>query len=360
MEGSGLLRRTAIPMQPVEDPAEWTGVELAASDDWIFDLTESDVAELEAAVDGIDARGLDLLHVGVDEFPLGALEDKLSRVKAQVIDGRGLALVRGLPVERLGPEVTAKAFWGMGLRVGAPVSQNAMGHMMGHVTDLVGKDLNNPKNRGYQTSAELHFHGDSCDVVALLCRNEAKSGGVTKFVSSAAIHNEMLRRRPDLVEQLAGPWCRDRREEVPDGKNPWFVMPVFNYIDGHLVVAWQGTYIRSAQRFDGVPKFTDLQNEVLTMLSDLAEELCHGIQLRRGDTVFTHNHVILHARTEFEDYDEADRRRHLFRLWLATPDGRPIPEELLERYVGLEPGQRPSGVIVKDTTLCAPLMPVSG
>lgn len=358
MEGSGVVARSAQPMQLVEDPAEWTGAELAAADDWIFDLTSEDVAELEAAVAGFEARGLDLLDVGVDEFPLGALEDKLARVKAQVIDGRGIALIQGLPVDRLGPELTAKSFWGMGLRVGDPVSQNAMGHLMGHVIDLVGKDLANPKNRGYQTSAELHFHGDSCDVFGLLCHRDAKSGGITKFVSSTAIHNEMLRRRPDLVEQLAGPWCRDRREEVPVGKDPWFVMPVFNYIDGHLVVAWQGTYIRSAQRFDGVPKFTDLQKKALAMLSQLAEELCHGVRLGPGDMVFAHNHVLLHARTEFEDHDEADRRRHLFRLWLATPGGRPIPEELLERYVGLKPGQRPSGVIVKDTELCAPLMPI--
>lgn len=358
MEGSGAIRRNAQPMQLVEDPSEWTGAELAASDDWIFDLTEADIAELEAAIDGFEARGLDLLHVGVDEFPLGALEEKLARVKNQIIDGRGLALIRGMPVDRLGPERTAKAFWGIGLRVGDPVSQNARGHMMGHVTDMVGKDLDNPNNRGYQTSAELHFHGDSCDVVGLLCQRGAKSGGITKFVSSVAIHNEMFRRRPDLVEQLAGPWCRDRREEVPVGKDPWFVMPVFNYIDGHLDVAWQGTYIRSAQRFDGVPKFTDLQQEALTMLSDLAEELCHGIQLQPGDAIFSHSHVNLHARTEFEDHDDPEQCRHLFRLWLATPGGRPIPEELLERYVGLKPGQRPSGVIVKDTQLCAPLMPV--
>ena len=41
-----------------------------------------------------------------------------------------------------------------------------------------------------------------------------------------------------------------------------------------------------------------------------------------GDIQLVHNHQILHDRTEFEDWPEPARKRHLLRLWLCPPDGR--------------------------------------
>jgi hypothetical protein len=355
---SSARRHPAAPGLPAIDPADWTADELARADDWVFELEPSDIAEIDTAITSVEARGLDIMDIGVDDFPLPTLDAKLAGIKHQLMDGRGVALLRGLPVERLGAARTAMAFWGIGLRVGEPVSQNAKGHMLGHVADLVGSDIQTPSHRGYQTNATMHYHCDSCDLVVLLCKRQAKSGGVTSAASSVAIHNEIIRRRPDLARVLAGDWYRDRREEVPPDKNPWFVLPVFNYVDGQLVVNWQGQYIRSAQRFDDVPRFSDAQQEAMELLTSLAGEMSHGVRLDAGDTLFLHNHVVMHSRTEFEDFDEPDRKRHLFRLWLATPGGRPIPDAMLERYVGLAPGQRPSGIVVEATRLCTPLTPV--
>jgi hypothetical protein len=351
-------RRPAVPYETAIDPADWRPEELAEADDWKFDLTAPDIAEIDEALASVEARGLDIMNIGITDFALPGLDAKLAAVRHQLMDGRGVALLRGLPVERLGPERTAKAYWGMGLRIGEPVSQNARGHLLGHVADLVGDDIRTPSHRGYQTNATMHYHCDSCDVATLLCVRQAKSGGVTMVASSLAIHNEMVRRRPDLVRALAGDWYRDRREEVPPDKKPWFVLPVFNYVNGYLDVNWQGQYIRSAQRFDDVPAFSDAQKEAMELLTALANELAYGVRLDDGDTLYLHNHVVMHSRTAFEDYDEPDRKRHLFRLWLATPGGRPIPDAILERYVGLEPGQRPSGIVVESTKLCAPLTPV--
>jgi len=324
----------------------------------VFELSQSDITEIDSAIAAVEARGLGIMDIGIDDFPLPELDAKLTLLKHQLMDGRGVALLPGLPVDRLGAARTAIAYWAMGLRVGDPVSQNAKGHLLGHVADLVGSDIKTLSNRGYQTNATMHYHCDSCDVAALLCVHQAKSGGMTMVASSLAIHNEMVNRRPDLVRALAGVWYRDRREEVPPNKKPWFVLPVFNYVDGHLVVNWQGQYIRSAQRFDDVPEFSDVQNVAMELLTTLANELSHGIRLEEGDTLFLHNHVVMHSRTEFVDFNAPGRKRHLYRLWLATPDGRPIPDAILERYVGLAPGQRPSGIVVEATKLCAPVPPM--
>ncbi len=44
-----------------------------------------------------------------------------------------------------------------------------------------------------------------------------------------AVHNEILRRRPDLAPVMAAPWYMDRKDEVPEGKQPYFQIPIFNY-----------------------------------------------------------------------------------------------------------------------------------
>jgi len=69
---------------------------------------------------------------------------------------------------------------------------------------------------------------------------------------------------------------------------------------------------------------------------------------------FLHNHQILHARTAYEDYPEPERRRHLLRLWLSPPNGRPWPAVFAERYGSVEVGQR-GGIRVPGTELVTPL-----
>ncbi len=348
----------AEPMREVVDPAGWTGDELAADPSWIYELTDTEIAELDAGVASVKARGLDIKDIAEEDFPLPALEATLGAAREQVLQGRGIALIRGVPLERYDIAEAAAAYWAIGLRMGEAVSQNHHGHLLGHVYDLLGEDRSAPSTRAYHTSAYLNYHSDSCDVVGLLCLQTAKAGGLSSIASSVAIHNEMLRRRPDLVEELTKPWYRDRRNEIPPGKDPWFDLPVFCFERGWFSCSWHNYYIRSTQRFAELPRFTDRQVEALDTMDILADELKHETGFRRGDIQFLHNHVIVHGRTRYDDWPEPERKRHLLRLWLATPDGgRPLPEAVLERYVGLKPGQRPAGIIVEDMELKTPLVP---
>jgi hypothetical protein len=197
-------------MQAVSDPADWRAEDLAASDKWIYRLTDNDIAELDAAVAGIEkARAemaeIDIATIEEADFPLPGLHDRLKDISDQVLNGRGVALIKGVPVERYSRREAAIAYWGIGLRLGVPVSQNGKGHVLGHVKNLTGGDFNDTTHRGYHTSADLPWHADSCDVVALLCLQTSRSGGESYFVSSIAIHNEMIARRPDLAAEMAKP-----------------------------------------------------------------------------------------------------------------------------------------------------------
>jgi hypothetical protein len=54
----------------------------------------------------------------------------------------------------------------------------------------------------YQHNQRLGFHADPTDIVALLCIRPAKSGGLSSIVSGVAVHNEIVRSRPDLAQVL--------------------------------------------------------------------------------------------------------------------------------------------------------------
>jgi hypothetical protein len=348
----------AVLNQPVRDPAAWTADDLASDQGWIYQLTEGDIAELDAAVRAIEDRGLDILEITKTDFVVPSFARRLDAICEDIIHGRGLAVIRGVPVERYTRRQAAIAFWGMGLFMGVPVSQNAKGHLLGHVADLGGTTLANPSNRGYQTHEALPFHNDSCDVVALLCLHPAKSGGESRVTSSLSIYNEMCARRPELVEELAAPIYRDRRNEIPEGKDPWYQLPVFNFYEGYLTVSMSGGYIKSAQRFKELPRHSALLKEALDLFAQLSQELAYGMEFRQGDMQLLHNHVTVHSRTDFEDYPEPERKRNLLRLWLATPGGRPLPPGFAERYGDLPDGTRPAGgIMIPGTTLKAPLYP---
>jgi hypothetical protein len=83
---------------------------------------------------------------------------------------RGFALLRGLPVADYSEREAATIFYGLGTHLGHARSQNAQGHVFGHVRNS-GVDSSDPNVRIYQTKERQSFHTDSCDVVGLLCLN---------------------------------------------------------------------------------------------------------------------------------------------------------------------------------------------
>jgi len=348
----------AMPPGPITGPSAWRGEDLAGSDDWLTRLSDADIAEIDAALASVRSRGLGLIDIDRAAFPLPTLGEKLEAVHRELLAGRGFTVIRGLPMDRYTMEDAATAYWGIGRHLGNPVSQNAKGHLLGHVRDL-GYDVNDPNVRVYQTTERQYYHADSCDIVALLCLRKARKGGNSSLVSSVTLHNEILARRPDLLPVLFEPFCIDRRGEVPEGMKPWFEMPVFTWHEGLLSAYYVRRYIESAQRFPEVPRLTDRQIEALDLLDSLADDpaLHHEMAFEPGDMQFLHNHQNLHDRTGFEDWPEPERKRHLLRLWLCPPDGRPLPDCFRARWGSIEIGRR-GGILVPETKLNAPLEPV--
>lgn len=336
----------------VEGEAAWYGRDMAASSEWIHELKPEDIEEIDQAISSFHAGGFSMADISPETFSLPLLSVKLKQVLNEIMRGRGFVLLRGLPVRRYDKVDSAIAYLGIGAYLGSFRSQNAKGHLLGHVRDM-GADINQAKTRYYQTNRGLEYHTDSCDIVGLLCLQPSRSGGESRIVSSVTIYNEMKARRPDLAAQLFQPFPTDRRGEIPEGMLPWFEVPVFNWFAGHLTTIYSGQYIRSAQKnFPEARRLTEGEIEALEMLDELTNDPALNLQMefRVGDMQFLHNHQILHSRTDFEDWPEPERRRHLLRLWLSPKTSRPLPASFAARYGSLEPGDR-GGIVVKNTSL---------
>jgi hypothetical protein len=346
-------------LAPIEGPSAWYGPDLATRpEEWLYELGAAQIAEIEEAVAALLERGTPLLEVTRDRFPLPTLGPAMDRIQDEVVNGRGFILIRGIPVDDYTIEESALAYFGIGSYLGWAIPQNAKGHVLGHVRDI-GLDPNNPEHRLYGTTARHLYHTDSCDIVGLLCLQTAKSGGQSKIASSVTVYNEMLKRRPDLVAVMMEPFVTDRKGEIPEGKGPYYEMPIFNPYAGYLTTTYNRDFITAAQRFDEVPRLSDQQVEAMDLADELADsdEIRLDMDFRRGDMQFIHNHQVLHARTPYEDYPEPDRKRHLLRLWLAPPNCRPLAPVIAERFGSIEQGTARGGIRVPGQTLRAPLQP---
>ncbi|HVM77577.1 MAG TPA: TauD/TfdA family dioxygenase [Stellaceae bacterium] len=333
---------------PVSDRSAWIGAELAKHpEEWSYRLSATDLAEIDAAVAAVRARGLAIEDILRTDFPLPTLGPRLDEFRREVVHGRGFILLRGLPVEDRPVSAAATAYWGVGTYFGRARSQNSRGHLLGHVRSE-GLSAADPHVRHYQTSERQTFHVDSCDVVGLLCLKIAKRGGESKITSSVTIYNRMLAERPDLLAGLFKPIPVDRRGEVPEGAKPYFDMPVFNEHLGYLSVFYMRPNIETAQRFPEARRLTKEEIEALDYFDALADDpqLRLDMVLAPGDMQFLHNHTVLHDRTAYEDYPEKERRRHLLRLWLSAPDARPLPDSFALRYGSTVIGDR-GGIICR-------------
>jgi hypothetical protein len=309
----------SIRREPLAGPAAWRGAEMARRDEWIVRLTPAQIDELERAADAVAARRLGLDAVRRADFPLPTLAPAVAGWARELLHGRGFVLLRGLPVARWGDERAALIYWSLGQHLGEPGAQNPQGDLLGHVVDT-GEDAANPFVRRYRTAGDIAFHCDLADAVGLLCLRGARRGGASRIVSSVSVYNELLRRRPDLIDRLYEPFCLDTRDEQGEGRLPYVPVVPCRYAAGVLRSFYHSDYFRSAVRHAEVPPFSAREQALLDLYEEVANSppLYLDMQFEPGDIQLISNHVILHARTAYED--DSGARRHLLRLWLSLRD----------------------------------------
>jgi len=86
--------------------------------------------------------------------------------------------------------------------------------------DLLLISFKEQRVRIYHTTERENLHTDSCDIVALLCLEAAKRGGLSSLTSSMTVYNVVAACRPDLLRRLLIPFATDRRGESPTASCP--------------------------------------------------------------------------------------------------------------------------------------------
>ena len=323
------------------DASAWLAEDLDRDDRWITVLDDAARRALVAGTQAALATGRAPFELDRDDFPFG--DDLVARLRGAVAcaqHDRGIALVRGLPRDGLSPQAFERMTWGIGLHLGVARPQDRLTRYINAVKD-VGVDYRSPTGRGYSSSAELDFHVDSGDVVLLSCYNQAPEGGESLCASGVAAWRQLVEERPDLafaLERETVPYSR--QGEQADGEAPFAITTVFARTATEVFCAWNRNRIVHGLKLPGAPACSGALHQGVELLDAILRrpEFMFRMHLAPGDLQILSNFTTLHSRTAFRDDPSPQRKRTLFRLWLAMPDGPRLPPGWAAKWGSEEPG----------------------
>lgn len=326
---------TYMHREIIDHPSAWTSASVGGKEGLMHHLAP---AELDAFDEVLAATAhIEPLDTTREQFAHPALLPMYETLREILLKGRGTVVVSGMTRARYTDEQLERLYWGIGLHLGIPTSQSYRGDRLGRVTQTaVGAE--NPVDRGYKGSGELMPHTDNnVGIVGLLCVQKAAEGGYSLVSSSAAIHNVLLATRPELLERLyEGYYMTSQEATLSANPHNNLKIPVFSYEQGHLSCLFnRGFYERAnSVRHDMSEAFDEATN--LVVETARRPDIEARFILEPGEILFINNYTALHARTNFTDSPEY--KRCLLRLWLLTPDGRPLCEAYRLKKAGYAPG----------------------
>lgn len=312
-------------VRPLTGPACWTPASLKPHE-WIYTLSSPEADELKRCADAFAGREPRTLKVSDIQLP--NVGPRLKQARRVLLEGAGLFLIKGLPVDDGDESYLSRMLWAIGTYLGIAQPQDAAGALIHHVRDTGVSVAGRDNIRTFQTNEAQPWHNDGGDLFALLCAKTANTGGRSLLASAYTVFNTLLARDPELVRTLQAPFHFDARGQQLPGAGRVQKVPIYTWHAGRMYLLHKRHYIDHAQRFEEVPRLTDAQHAAL----DAFEELCEdpaihlAFDLEPGDLELGHNFSLLHRRDAFDVSSDAVSERHLLRLWLGAPDGWPLPE----------------------------------
>ncbi len=304
---------TDVPRKLIQDPSAWSALPKA---EFVHEFGSAEIEALATLVSKTGHRGV--REVTRAEFAAPEVTMLVSRIMTELRTGKGAIILAGLSPDRFDPEAFERIYWGLGVNLGAPVIQNHLGDRISYVQDEPDKD--NPydtktKGRGYRNSEAAGYHTDTNEIVGLMCVERAERGGESILASGAAIYNDFVRTRPDLLEALEeGYYHAIGEQEVLTVEKA----PVFAFPDGlSIYVHWRSMLLAAKKRGEALP---DKLREAMDFFNESASRNETEFLLEPGEILLWNNRNHIHGRRKFEN--SAMRQRLLLRLWVE-PD-RPL------------------------------------
>lgn len=322
---------------PVNDATLWHGDQLDESL-WTGALSDAEQREISAALAHLPAS---IEAVLAQPPALALIRARLQEIAQQLESGPGLYRLRGFP-QGGDDDQLARLFFAIGKTLGTPVSQSSQGEAIFKVADS-GFDAHHPQARGPNTSRELSFHTDRCDLIGFWCVRQAGIGGENLIVSSPAVYNRILETRPDLLKMLCEPYYYKTHNVDVANPLPYCKQPIFSFENGVFVANVLQVLIMRAYAMNELPAITAAQKEALAYVQQVSQELCVQVRLEAGDVLWMNNFTTFHSRKAFADGSDAKGRLYL-RLWLSMPTSRPLPEQFKDFYGNHKAGAKRGGI----------------
>lgn len=308
-------------LRPAGGPAAWDAAALGSDRRWELRLAPEAAHELAALARLRAAGGHDLrtLQIGSDDLP--RLRAQLAPHAGELLRGRGVLLVRGVPIQGVDPAELRQQIWILGRLFGTGVAQNRRGDLLGDVIDLSDQQAS---ARPFQNGGGLIMHRDPVDVVGLLCVRHARAGGLSRIVSALRIHDLMHAQRPDLLARLYRGFVYHRLDEDRGPGDAEFTphpVPVFerDMQDGVGCFFIPGPIRRAGRAGHPIDAAGEEALQYFVALSE-RPGVYYDMDLEPGDLQFLNNRTVLHGRTDYEDFPVFEQRRYMMRLWLMRPD----------------------------------------
>ncbi len=319
-----------IHQSRITEASAWEPADLEADDSWRLVLTIDEVSDLRRALDGTRQQGLRLQEINQENFPLPHCQGVVGKIKQQLRDGFGFALLRGFPVEGYERSDIEKMYWGLCCHLGLGLTQNGDGTLIHYVTE--GHLRPSQGTRGVGDPGKVSLHVDLADCVSLLCIHQPPSSPKSHVASSTTIHNKLLKRGPGLLERLYEGFIWDRQNEhgpTETATSPYPV-PVFSQRDGIVSCRYNRNWMRKAADRNG--GFSDDDSALLDTFDELANANRFAFAFEPGDIQFVNNYTILHGREPHPPASNEEEIRLLMRIWFDMEDPRPMWDEAIIRY----------------------------
>lgn len=301
----------------------WRAGSVDAPANWYYRLSEECITELDRAVGELRRNPRSTTTIRPGEFACPACSEFAQPVLAALDEGRGFAVIDGLPRSKYSVDEATAIYWIMGQLLGDPFQQNVQGTLLYDVRDT-GQDLSQGA-RFSVTNYESSFHTDNSfgddvlDYVGLLCLQSAKSGGLSQVISGYAVLDELREKHPDALEILRRPFHVDRRGGVKPGESPTARIPVIEENGRGLLLRYLRYWIEAGHEKVNQPLSVE-EKRALDVLDAVLRQrdLVAEFMLQPGQMFYINNRTVFHNRTAFEDHAELERRRHYVRLWLKS------------------------------------------
>src|SRR3984893_11380094 len=236
----------------IDHPSAWKVADFKTPADYTIELSATQLQDIERAMGQMKAAGLGLDDLQREHFEVPSLRPVIDEIRREIEDGRGLGVVRRLPVEDYSKDEIGIIFWGFGTYFGRGLSPSVLGDRLGHVKDFSRED---PLARAYRNKQELSPHTDSCDLVGLACLRDAKLGGVSRLTSALTVHNVMLEEYPEALERLYCGYVFPRRGEEKPRNRPStpYRVPIYSNTEEKVSARYVRTYVEAGEAAAGRP-----------------------------------------------------------------------------------------------------------